>query len=295
MNDFFRRLKERGDLTGARLVLGLDIDFDLLPERFREQGEKVGVYNYATTFVLRTHVLARAYKLNPAFLSDEMMAKIIAYIRRMAPDVPIILDGKYGDVRNTNRLYADKAFRILGVDAVTIQHKPGLADMQPFLDWKHKGVFVLCRMSGAGANEFQDPCVLLTKREIEEWGLDRRAVLPDYARVAYRVSRVWNTRGNCALVMGATDPEAIKTVRSIVGDMWLLCPGGVSQGGSLREAVRQGTTVSDSGMLITLSRSVLFDKNRDALDVVHDKVLGYTNLFNQATQGRFEETFAPAD
>lgn len=300
MNDFFRRLKERGDATGARLVLGLDIDFDLLPERFREQGEKIGVYNYATTFVLRTHPLARAYKLHPAFLSDEMMAKIIAYIRKVAPDVLIILDGKYGDVRNSNRLFADKAFRILGVDAVTTQHKPGMADMQPFLDWKNKGVFVLCRMSGEGAEEFQDPCVLLTKKEIEDWGLDRRAAIPDYVRVAYRVSRVWNTHENCALVMGAarvgtSHPEAIKVVRGIVGNaMWFLCPGGVSQGGSLRETVRQGATVSDSGVLVNLSRAVLFDRNRDPLDVAYEKVAGYTNLFNQSMQDRFSETLEPA-
>ena len=81
---------------------------------------------------------------------------------------------------------------------------------------------------------------------------------PLYQRIARTVAADWNGAGNCALVVGATFPEELRVIRSIVGDMPLLIPGIGAQGGDVEAVVRNGATVDGTGLMINSSRGILY-------------------------------------
>ena len=63
------------------------------------------------------------------------------------------------------------------------------------------------------------------------------------------------------LVVGATYPKDIKTIRSLVGDMPLLVPGIGAQGGDVRAAVQAGVDSQGRGLIINAGRSIIFSEN----------------------------------
>jgi orotidine-5'-phosphate decarboxylase len=71
-------------------------------------------------------------------------------------------------------------------------------------------------------------------------------------------ARQWNSRGNCALVVGATYPRELAEIREIVGDMPFLVPGVGVQGGDVNQAVANGRTRNGSGLIIRSSRAILY-------------------------------------
>ena len=68
----------------------------------------------------------------------------------------------------------------------------------------------------------------------------------------------WNTRGNIGLVVGATVPEQLASVRELCPEMPLLVPGVGAQGGDLEEAVRAGVDTNGRLALINSSRGVIY-------------------------------------
>ena len=48
---------------------------------------------------------------------------------------------------------------------------------------------------------------------------------PLWLTVAEKVSKEWNENNNCMLVIGATYPKEMNTIRQIVGNMTFLVPG----------------------------------------------------------------------
>ena len=158
--------------------------------------------------------------------------------------MPVILDSKRGDIGNTARKYAQEAFERYGADAVTVNPYLGGDSLQPFLDWKDKGIVILCRTSNPGARDFQDL----------EVGGGRKL----YHAVAERAAKEWNRHGNCLLVVGATYPAELAEVRAIVGDIPFLVPGVGAQGGDVVQAVRNGRTRDGGGLIINSSRGILY-------------------------------------
>jgi orotidine-5'-phosphate decarboxylase len=60
------------------------------------------------------------------------------------------------------------------------------------------------------------------------------------------------------LVMGATYPDELREVRSVVGDMTLLVPGIGTQGGSVEQTVQLGRNRVGRGLIINASRGIIF-------------------------------------
>ena len=137
----------------------------------------------------------------------------------------MILDSKRGDIGSTAAKYAQESFERYGADAVTVNPYLGFDSVEPYLKWKDRGVIMLCRTSNPGARDFQD---------LESGG--KRL----YRHVAERVARDWNGAGNCMLVIGATYPQELAEIRSVVGDLPFLVPGVGAQGGDVAAAVRAG-------------------------------------------------------
>ncbi len=223
-------------------------------------------FNLNKSVIDQTFDLVCAYKPNSAFYEAEglegrrALEQTVSYIKENHPDVLIILDFKRADIGNTNASYAKDAFENLEVDAITINPYPGKEALQPFLDYKDKGVIVWVGASNKGSEEFQELLV----------GADQK---PLYQVIAQHVEESWNTSGNCAVVVGATFPEKLKKVREIVGDMPILIPGIGAQGGDVAQTVKAGLDSNKQGIIINSSRGIIFSDNpREATLKLHEQI-----------------------
>jgi len=235
---FFDRLGERIDAVDSVVSVGLDPDPDRLPEQV--QSAELPRWAFNRRIIDATHEYAACYKPNAAFYEDpdgwRALAETVAYAH--GKNVPVLLDAKRGDIGNTARQYA----AVLDtVDAVTVNPYLGGDSLQPFLRRESKGVFVLCRSSNPGGADLQ--------------GLELAGGERVYERVASLAS-AWNTAGNVGLVVGATAPAELETVRELAGELPFLVPGVGAQGGDERAAVEYG--LADGVGLVNSSRGIIF-------------------------------------
>ncbi len=249
---FVAKLEQRWQ-QGHFVCVGLDTEWVRIPHSIKAQFTSVGeqMFSFNREIIDATAELVCAYKPNAAFYEAEGTAGLealyetVAYVKRSHPNIPVILDAKRADIGSTNNGYVKAAFDELGVDAITVHPYLGREAMKPFLNRTDKGVIVLIRSSNPGAGEFQDLRVT-DKQE------------PLYQVIARSVADTWNENGNCAVVVGATYPQELATVRSIVGDMPILIPGIGAQGGEIEATVRAGKDSRSMGMIINSSRGIIF-------------------------------------
>ena len=140
---------------------------------------------------------------------------------------------------------------VWGFDAVTVSPYLGTDSIEPFLEYADRGVLVLCHTSGPGSVDFQDLPV--------GSGNPQR---PLFEEVALKVLE-WNGRGNAGLVVGATFPQQLQSVRRLCPDMVILAPGVGAQGGDLENTVKYGVNADGEGLIINSSRGIIF-ASRDA-------------------------------
>jgi orotidine-5'-phosphate decarboxylase len=240
---FIDKLLDASRKNKSWLCIGLDPDPELMPE--------LDVLQFNKAIIEATSDLVCAYKPNLAFyeaLGTEGLAILEKTIKCIPGNIPVIGDAKPGDIGNTAKAYARALFSVLDFDAATVNPYLGFDSIEPFINYRDKGVFILCRTSNKGAADFQD---LLTDG------------LPLYEAVA-RKAREWNTHGNIGLVVGATYPEELKKVRSICPEMPLLIPGIGAQGGDLASAVGCGVDARGEKAIINVSRQILYaSKEKD--------------------------------
>ena len=248
MNRNFRELLEKLWDQKKFLCIGLDSDVEKIPEAIQQDSTSRTIVAFNRAIIDTTKDIVCAYKFNSAFYEahgDEgwnALRESITYIQEHTR-IPVILDAKRGDIGNTNKGYVDAAFEHLRADAITVNPYPGAEALAPFLERAEKGIIVWCRTSNPGAGEFQDLLI------------DGEAF---YRVVARHVATTWNKNGNCAIVVGATYPKELGEIREIVGDMPILIPGIGAQGGELEKTIEAGKDTRGRGMIITISRSVIF-------------------------------------
>ncbi len=270
---FIGTLGKRWEQSNSLLCVGLDPDTARFPESIAATENPLFEFNKA--IVDATHDLVCAYKPQISYFAaeraEDQLLQTIEYIHREYPGIPVILDAKRGDIGSTASKYALEAFERYGADAVTVNPYMGFDAIQPFTQYTDRGVIILCRTSNEGAKDFQD---LLVDGE------------PLYQHVAQKVSGEWNKHGNCLLVVGATWPEQMAKVRSIVGDMPLLVPGVGAQGGDVQAMINAGQTASGSGLIVNSSRGVLYASEgedfqqaaREAAMSLRDEINSYRNI-----------------
>ena len=260
--DFIAKLLALSRKNTSLLCVGLDPDPEVMPE--------VDVLDFNRAIIDATCDLVCAYKPNLAFfeaLGTEGFTILEKTIKYIPSEVPIIGDAKRGDIGNTARAYAKALFSILGFDAATVNPYLGFDSIEPFIDHKDKGVFILCRTSNQGAQDFQD---LLCSEG-----------LPLYEMVARKASE-WNTYGNIGLVVGATYPDELKKVRSICPEMPLLIPGTGTQGGDLASAVSSGVDTRGEKAIINVSRQILYaSKGKDFATAARNAAERMRNSINE--------------
>lgn len=245
METFFSLLERHVQVTYSLLCVGLDPHPSEL---------SVPTPDAALDFCLRmiraTSRYAAAYKPNAAFFEvfgaegwvvlKRVIEAITAESQRLGTVIPVILDAKRGDIASTAEAYAASAFTTLGAQAITLSPYLGKDSIDPFIADREKGVFLLCKTSNPGADDFQS----LTTNQ----GL--------LYEVVARQAQAWNTQGNIGLVVGATQPEALARVRALAPHLWILAPGVGAQGGDLEAALAAGLRGDGMGMLIPVSRGI---------------------------------------
>lgn len=245
---FIAQLHQGWHERNSLLCVGLDPDWNRLPAAYQSRTDPL--LAFCSDIVDATAHLVCAFKPQIAYFAargaESELARLIAYIQARYPDVPVILDAKRGDIGATARLYAAEAFERYGADAVTVNPYLGEESIAPFLEYSDRGVIVLCRTSNADSG----------------WLQTYPAEAPVYLRVAQAV-KSWNKQGNLLLVAGATYPEELARIRECVGAMPLLVPGIGSQGGELRAVLECGADSNGQGLVINVSRSVLFAEPED--------------------------------
>lgn len=242
---FVEKLSAAWDANDSLLCVGFDPDIARFPAPWKNQSSHI--VDFCKAIADATADVVCSFKPQIAYFSalraEDQLEELCAYLRETYPAIPIIMDAKRGDIGATAEQYAREAFERYGADAVTVSPYMGFDSVVPYLEYKDKGVIVLCRTSNAGGSDLQF--------------LDVNGQ-PLYQHVARLVADKWNTNGQCGLVVGATFPDELAQVRKIVGDMPLLVPGVGAQGGDVVATVKAGRTANGTGMMINSSRAVLY-------------------------------------
>ncbi|MCL4535889.1 MAG: orotidine-5'-phosphate decarboxylase [Bacteroidetes bacterium] len=248
MSLFEEKLLDVSRRRSSLVCVGLDIDPHRVPPHLGTGPKALLAFN--RSIIEATADLVCAYKPNLAFyeaLGLEGWALLRATLAVIPQDTPVIADAKRGDVGNTATAYAHAVFEDLGFDAVTVSPYLGEDALLPFLEWKDKGIFVLCKTSNPGSAEFQDLLVAAP-------GAEPR---PLYEVVASRVLH-WNRHGNCGLVVGATYPTQLQRIRQMAPELPILIPGVGAQAGDLEATVRYGVDEHGQRAIINSARGIIY-------------------------------------
>jgi orotidine-5'-phosphate decarboxylase len=267
MVDFLDRVAAAETKNNSLLCVGLDPDPARFPDHLAKEPD--AIFRFCRDIVDATHDLALAFKPQIAYFAgqraEEQLRRLIDHIHNNT-DIPVILDAKRADITSTSRLYAVEAFDVYDADALTVNPYFGLDSLQPFLDYKDKGIIILCRTSNPGGAEIQN---IMTQDGI-----------PIYEVVAQKAADDWNMNGNVLLVAGATHPSELRRIREIVGQMTLLIPGIGAQGGEV-SAMVEGAR--GGGVIINSSRAINYaGSDEDFADAARKVAMATRDAINEA-------------
>ena len=268
MAKFLDRLDQACQSTESLVCVGLDVD----PERMPVPS----VADFNRAIIDATADLVCAYKPNLAFYEAlgipglTALEQTVAHIRTQAPHAIIIGDAKRGDIGTSSAAYAKAMFQVWDFDAVTVNPWGGKDTVEPFLEDSNRGVFLWCRGSNPGSSDLQDLAVAGPEGNV-----------PLYQHLAKAAAR-WSGAGNLGLVLGATYPEQLKSVRRSCPSIPFLIPGVGAQGGDLEAAVRDGVDASGRRAIINSSRGIIYaSTGRDFADAARRKTTRLKDSINQ--------------
>ncbi len=249
------------DLLTARVrftspvCVGLDPQLEKLPEGIAKDAD--GVAEFCQGIVDAVQGIAACVKPNLAFfevLGWEGM-KVFWEVCRYAKErgLLVIADGKRGDIGSTCEAYAE-AYLYEGspVDALTVNPYLGSDGVKPFIECcvrNDKGVFVLVKTSNQSSGELQDlPVGDEAVHEhlaqlVESWGAQHLGPQTNLSCVG--------------AVVGATYPEEMKYLRTLMPHIPFLIPGYGAQGGIATD-VKHGFVPDGTGAIVNSARDIIY-------------------------------------
>ncbi|MCU0482873.1 MAG: orotidine-5'-phosphate decarboxylase [Chloroflexi bacterium] len=256
MTTYLERLAARSAAIGTVLCVGIDPDPGALPPGFSPDVR--GTERFARLLVEASAPVAAAFKPNVAFF-EALGAPGVAALERVRAaipaGIPVIADVKRGDIETTVARQAVAFFDGLGVDAVTVNPYLGMRALGAFLGRDDRFAYILCRTSNPGAGEFQD----LEVAADEQAGAPAEAL---HRRVARRVAAA-GLGARAGLVVGATAPDELASIRRLVPGLSFLVPGVGAQGGDVAAVLASGPAVDPpaggrpgGGLLVNVSRGI---------------------------------------
>ncbi len=264
----------------SMLCVGLDPEPTKFPDRIKGDANKI--YDFCAAIVDATADLAIAFKPQIAYFAahraEGQLERLMEHMRRVAPQVPIILDAKRGDIGSTAEQYAIEAFERYGADAVTLSPFMGFDSVQPYLKFHDKGAFLLCRTSNPGGDDLQNQRLS---------SVEGQPLL--YEPVTKLAKGPWNLNGQLGLVVGATYPKEIERVRELAPTLPLLIPGVGAQGGDAVATVKAGLRVQGDNttgpIIVNSSRAILYASRADDFANAARQVALQTRDVLQAARG----------
>jgi orotidine-5'-phosphate decarboxylase len=241
---FAARLWREAEAKQSWVCLGLDLDLKRLPAGLPRS--VAGARAFLNEVVEACGDLVVAFKPNVSFylaLGPDGL-RLLRDVREAVGDRALLLvDNKVGDVADSSERYADFLFDYLEADAITFNPWGGRDAIQPLIERPDRGAFAWLRSSNPGADDLQ--------------GLMTGQGEPVYLQLARRMVE-WNELGNLGVVVGATRPQDVETVRNIASGMPILAPGVGAQGGALEGTVQAGFGPAPEGVLVNAGRSALW-------------------------------------
>ena len=265
---FLAKLSAAQRAHDSIVCVGLDPEPERIPSSYG-RGPEAAV-RFLRDIVQATGEYVSAFKPNLGFYEryGEAAMDVLAKTLDVIPDdVPVILDGKRGDVPNTSAAYADALFDAFRADAATVAPYVGLDSIAPFCS-NGRFALVLARTSNPGAGDFQDLDV---------------AGRPLYERVVEKVVTRFPSE-SCGFVIGATYPEETRRLRALAPDRIFLLPGVGAQGGDVETTVRAGLDARGGGAILSSSRSVLYAEGDG--DLVRSAAAAARSLRDSANAAR---------
>jgi orotidine-5'-phosphate decarboxylase len=252
---FTARLASTSLRNDSLLCVGLDPDPAKFPLAWR--GDARRIFDFCLAVAEATQDLVCAFKPQIAYFAaqraEDQLERLIAALKQLAPEVPVILDAKRGDIGATAEQYASEVFERYRADAVTLSPFMGFDSIEPYLRYEGKGALLLCRTSNPGGDELQ-----AQRLQAGADGVEERL----YERIARLASGAWNRNGQLGLVVGATYPAEVARVRELAPRLPLLIPGVGAQGGDAAATVRAGWR-ADAPIIVNSSRAVLYASEGD--------------------------------
>jgi len=242
------KLRKQIRLKKSFLCVGLDTDLNKIPQHLLSLDDPIFEFN--KRIINATHPYAIAYKPNMAFYEAQglkgwqSLKKTIDYLNKNYPDIFTIADAKRGDIGNTSTQYAKAFFEVLNFDAITIAPYMGRDSVEPFLAFKDKTSILLALTSNDGGHDFQN--LKVGNDELHEKVIKK--------------ALTYKNSNNLMFVVGATRPEYLKKIRTLVPNHFLLVPGVGAQGGTVADVCKNACN-ANGDVLINSSRGIIYASN----------------------------------
>jgi orotidine-5'-phosphate decarboxylase len=277
MNDYASRLHRAVREKGTPVCVGLDPRLDQLPPSvgggmsLQQAGSAVDAARAYGEFCRRVidvvAPLVPVVKPQAAFFEElgppgmSALAEVIRHAR--AAGLIVICDAKRGDIGSTAEAYArgylaggDPNAAPWGADALTVSPYLGADTLEPFIEvavQRGAGLYVLVRTSNPGAGSFQD-------RPTDQQRL-YEAVGETVESLAARTAGGGDF-GAVGAVVGATYPDELARLRTLMPHAPLLVPGYGSQGGTATD-VAAAFRDDGLGAVVNNSRGIIFACHRE--------------------------------
>lgn len=252
---FKAKMEDAARSKNSRIILALDFPYEAPKNRHEVLAKAQKILEAVHPFICAVKMNHHLILPLGAFDGVQQLVKQI-----QSDGLPIIMDAKVNDIGATNRVIAQYYFAA-GFDALIAN---------PFVGWEEgikplfevsqplkKGIIILGYMSHKGATEGYGQTI------IEQESGQKVFQYVSFAKKALK----WGADG---IVVGATVPQKIIEIKTIVGDhVPIYSPGVGAQGGAAAVAVKSGAKYLIVGREITLASGPA-----QAARIIRDSVAG---------------------
>lgn len=265
---YFKKVENIIKKNKSNLIIGLDPDIRKIPRLFSKK--KYPELEFNKSIISITKNFVAGYKLNLAFYEVlgkycyETIAKTLECIPK---EMIKICDGKRGDIGNTGEYYAKTYLDDFNFDSITVNPYMGRDSLEPFLNRKNRGIYVLALTSNKGYSDFQ---------------MQKFAKKNLYEDVLAKCIK-WSKYNQIGFVIGANHIKVIKKVTTKYPKISILIPGVGAQGNDLNILLKN---IRNNYFLINVSRSIIYDSEdfsciKDFEDNLKNRAMIYNELINK--------------